>query len=124
VIGTGVYSVNISADGKSIAHFTLEGLPTAYPYGLMIPQSDTERVLDQFLNSLRVKVERTVELTQFTAFDDKVVSTIRHADGAEEIAETSSLIGCDGAHSTVRHQLGMEFNGETWYQLDTRRHSS
>ena len=23
------------------------------------------------------------------------------------------LIGCDGAHSTVRHTLGMEFRGET-----------
>jgi 2-polyprenyl-6-methoxyphenol hydroxylase-like FAD-dependent oxidoreductase len=65
----------------------------------MIPQSDTERVLDEFLNSLGVKVERTVELTQFTASDDTVVSTLRHAGGTEEIAETSWLIGCDGAHS-------------------------
>jgi len=112
VMGTGVYSVNISADGKSIAHF-LEGLPTAYPYGLMISQSDTEHVLDEFLNSLGVKVERTIELTRFTASNSKVVSTLRHADGAEEIAETSWLIGCDGAHSTVRHQLGMDFHGET-----------
>jgi 2-polyprenyl-6-methoxyphenol hydroxylase-like FAD-dependent oxidoreductase len=79
----------------------------------MIPQSDTERVLDEFLNSLGVKVERTVELTEFTTSDDKVVSTFRHADGAKEIAETPRLIGCDGAHSTVRHQLGMEFHGET-----------
>jgi 2-polyprenyl-6-methoxyphenol hydroxylase-like FAD-dependent oxidoreductase len=111
--GYKAYSINISAKGKSIAHFTLEGLATAYPYGLMISQSDTERILDEFLNSLGIKVERTVELTRFTASDDKVVSTLRHADGAEEIAETSWLIGCDGAHSTVRHQLGMEFHGET-----------
>jgi 2-polyprenyl-6-methoxyphenol hydroxylase-like FAD-dependent oxidoreductase len=110
--GYKVSSLNISANRKSIAHFTLEGLPTAYPYGLMIPQSDTERVLDEFLNSLGVKVERTVELRQFTA-SDKVVSTLRHAGGTEEIAETSWLIGCDGAHSTVRHQLGMEFHSET-----------
>src|SRR5260370_30238976 len=111
--GYKVYSINISAHGKSIARFTLEGLPTPYPYGLMIPQSDTERVLDEFLNSLGLKVERTVELTGFTASDDKVVSTLRHADAAEEIVETPRLIGCDGAHSTVRHQLGMEFHGET-----------
>ena len=111
--GYKVNSVNISAHGKSIAHFTLEGLPTAYPYALMIPQSDTERILDEFLKSLGVKIDRTVELTRFTASNDKVVSTLRHADGAEEIAETSWLIGCDGAHSTVRHQLGMEFHGET-----------
>jgi 2-polyprenyl-6-methoxyphenol hydroxylase-like FAD-dependent oxidoreductase len=111
--GYKVSSLNISANGKSIAHVSLEGLPTPYPYGLMIPQSDTERVLDEFLNSLGLKVERTVELTRFTASNDKVVSTLRHADGAEEIAETSWLIGCDGAHSTIRHQLGMEFHGDT-----------
>ncbi len=111
--GYKVSSLNISAAGKSIAHFTFEGLSTPYPYGLMIPQSDTERVLDEFLNSPGVKVERSVELTQFTASDDKVVSTLRRADGAEEIAETPWLIGCDGAHSTVRHQVGMEFHGET-----------
>jgi 2-polyprenyl-6-methoxyphenol hydroxylase-like FAD-dependent oxidoreductase len=111
--GYKVSSLNISANGKSIAHVALEGLPTPYPYGLMIPQSDTERVLDGFLNSLGVKIERTVELTRFTAYNDKVASTLRHADGTEEIAETSWLIGCDGAHSTVRHQLGMEFHGET-----------
>jgi 2-polyprenyl-6-methoxyphenol hydroxylase-like FAD-dependent oxidoreductase len=111
--GYKVNSINISADGKSIARFTLDGLPTPYPYGLMIPQSDTERILDDFLNTLGIKVERTIELTGFTASDDKVVSTLRHADGAEEIVETPWLIGCDGAHSTVRHQLGMEFHGET-----------
>jgi 2-polyprenyl-6-methoxyphenol hydroxylase-like FAD-dependent oxidoreductase len=31
----------------------------------------------------------------------------------EETVEASWLIGCDGAHSTVRHQLGMEFHGST-----------
>jgi len=111
--GYKVSSINILANGKSIAHFTLDGLPTPYSYCLMVPQSDTERVLDEFLNSLGIKVERTVELTKFTASDDKVASTLRHADGAEEIVETSWLIGCDGAHSTIRHQLGMEFHGET-----------
>jgi 2-polyprenyl-6-methoxyphenol hydroxylase-like FAD-dependent oxidoreductase len=54
--GYKVSSVNISADKKPIAHFTLEGVETAYPYALMIPQSDTERILDEFLNTLGVKV--------------------------------------------------------------------
>ncbi len=109
--GYKVDSVNISADGKSIARLSLAGLP--YPYSLMIAQADTERVLDEFMNSLGVKIERTVELTRFIASNDKVVSTLRRADGTEEITETSWLIGCDGAHSTVRHQLGMEFHGDT-----------
>jgi 2-polyprenyl-6-methoxyphenol hydroxylase-like FAD-dependent oxidoreductase len=106
-------SVKISAGDKSIAHFNIEGVESKYPFGLMIPQNETERILDEFLNGLGVKVERPVELTTFTAPGDKVVSTLRHAGGDEETVETSWLIGCDGAHSTVRHQLGMEFRGET-----------
>jgi 2-polyprenyl-6-methoxyphenol hydroxylase-like FAD-dependent oxidoreductase len=70
--GYKVSSLNISANGKSIARVSLEGLPTLYGYGLMIPQSDTERVLDEFLNGLGLKIERTIELTRFTASDDKV----------------------------------------------------
>jgi 2-polyprenyl-6-methoxyphenol hydroxylase-like FAD-dependent oxidoreductase len=111
--GYKVTSVNISANKKPIAHFTLDGVDTAYPFALLIPQSDTERVLDEFLNTLGVKVERAVELTSFTASSASVVSTLRHADGTEETLETAWLVGCDGAHSLVRHQLGMEFHGET-----------
>ncbi len=111
--GYKVTSVNISAAKKPITHFTFDGVESAYRYALMIPQSDTERVLDEFLNTLGVKVERTVELTQFTESSNAIVSTLRHADGVEEIVETPWLIGCDGAHSIVRHQLGMEFHGDT-----------
>src|SRR5215831_5596346 len=107
-------SVKVYADKKPIAHLTFEGLKTKYPFSLMVPQSETERVLDEFLNGLGVKVERPVELTRFAESGDRVVSTLRHADGREETLEASWLIGSDGAHSTVRHQLGMEFRGETY----------
>ena len=111
--GYKVTTLKISADGKSIARMTLEGLATPYPYALMIPQSETERILEEFLNTLGVSVERSVELTRFDASDDKVVAVLRHSDGTEETVESAWLIGCDGAHSTVRHRLGMEFEGET-----------
>jgi 2-polyprenyl-6-methoxyphenol hydroxylase-like FAD-dependent oxidoreductase len=58
-------------------------------------------------------VERSIELIKFSNSSDGVISTLRHADGREESIESSWLIGCDGAHSTVRHQLGMEFLGNT-----------
>jgi 2-polyprenyl-6-methoxyphenol hydroxylase-like FAD-dependent oxidoreductase len=42
-----------------------------------------------------------------------VSAILRHADGRQETATTSWLIGCDGAHSAVRHGLGMTFEGDT-----------
>ncbi len=111
--GYKVEGINIVAGDKPIGHVTLKGLPTPYPYALMIPQSETERVLDEHLNTLGVKVEREVELIEFTDERGRVRSTLRHSAGQEEKLETSWLIGCDGAHSTVRHHLGLKFEGTT-----------
>ena len=49
----------------------------------------------------------------FVARADQVAVTLRHADGHEETLEVPWLIGCDGAHSTVRHGLGKHFEGNT-----------
>ena len=91
--GYKVSTVNIVAGSKLVAHITLDGVATPHPYALMLPQCDTERLLDEHLNTFGVRVERTCELTKFVEADDHVVSTIRHADGSEETVESSWLIG-------------------------------
>ena len=85
-----------------------------HPYGLMLPQSETERLLEAHLAVLGVAVERGTELLRFAeAGGDSVRATLRRAGGAEETVEASFLLGCDGAHSTVRHALGLAFAGAT-----------
>lgn len=111
--GFKAHGASITAGDKQIAHVTLGGVATPHPYALMLPQSETERLMARHLNSLGVTVERTVELASFTFDEDSVTSTLRHADGREETVESSWLVGCDGAHSTVRHGLGLEFEGNT-----------
>lgn len=116
----------ITAGDRQIAHITLGEVASPHPYALMIPQSETERLMEQHLNSLGVTVERSVELTGFSTSEKGASSTLRHADGREESFESSWLAGCDGAHSTVRHQLGMEFEGNTlnsdWILADVHLH--
>jgi 2-polyprenyl-6-methoxyphenol hydroxylase-like FAD-dependent oxidoreductase len=111
--GYKVTDVSIVAGGEQIAHISVSGVITPHPYALMLPQSETERILDEHLNTYGVEVERSVELTQFSESGDAVVATLRHSDGREETVNSSWLIGCDGAHSTVRHHLAMEFLGDT-----------
>src|SRR5271156_5733113 len=79
----------------------------------MLPQSETERLLEERLRDLGISVERQVELTTFTNGDDGVEARLRHADGHEETVSSDWLVGCDGAHSAVRHGLGATFSGET-----------
>jgi 2-polyprenyl-6-methoxyphenol hydroxylase-like FAD-dependent oxidoreductase len=114
--GYKVAAANVSSGKDQLARITLSGVASPYPFALMIPQSETERLLEEHLNSLGVQVERSVELTRFAAGSKSVTSTLVHPNGSrsgEETLESWWLIGCDGAHSTVRHGLGMQFAGST-----------
>jgi len=110
--GTKVVAANIIGSGGPVARITLDGIRSPYAYGLMIAQSDTERLLEEHLERLGVRVERQVELVSFESRASSVASVLRHADGRDETQESAWLIGCDGAHSAVRHGLGLEFHGE------------
>jgi 2-polyprenyl-6-methoxyphenol hydroxylase-like FAD-dependent oxidoreductase len=104
---------NILAGGEQIAHVDLSIVDTPYKFVLLIQQSETERLLEEHLAGLGGRVERQAELESFDQNADRVTCNLAHADGSKESTEVSWLIGCDGAHSTVRHGLGMTFEGNT-----------
>jgi 2-polyprenyl-6-methoxyphenol hydroxylase-like FAD-dependent oxidoreductase len=111
--GLKVDAANIVAGKKLIGRVSLAGVASPYPFALMLPQSETERLLEDRLNRLGIEVSRQVELAGFTDSGAGVHSVLRTADGREQAIETEWLVGCDGAHSTVRHILGLSFLGET-----------
>lgn len=89
------------------------GIDSVYPSPVILPQSHTEEILEDHLASLGVKVERQVDLKSFFQDDSGVTVELQHADGSCEAMTVSYLAGCDGARSTVRHGLNLEFLGET-----------
>lgn len=103
--------IHISADGQPLISMSMSELPGPYPFILCLPQSETERILGKRLEGLGVQVERLVELVSFTQDESAVTATLRHADGYTETVTARWLIGCDGAHSTVRHTLNIPFSG-------------
>ena len=105
--------VNIISGSKPLGHVSLATAKSPYCFALMLPQSETERLLEQHLNRLGVTVERDVEMISFAADERGVTSVLRKADGQQGTLATDWLIGCDGAHSAVRHGLGLSFAGET-----------
>ncbi|WP_118179408.1 FAD-dependent monooxygenase [Paraburkholderia phosphatilytica] len=109
-------AANLHSSGQRIARLDFDPLQTRYPYLLFLDQSVTERLLTEHLSSLGVEVERGVELTDFFQGVDGLEATLQHADGRVETLQPSWLIGADGAHSTVRHRLGLSFAGKTFSQ--------
>jgi 2-polyprenyl-6-methoxyphenol hydroxylase-like FAD-dependent oxidoreductase len=81
-----------------------------YKYPLLLPQSETERLLSTHLARFGVRVERGVELRSLEQ-DGEGVRAALAGPGGEETVRCRYLVGCDGAHSTVRHQLQLPFEG-------------
>ncbi|PIK73866.1 FAD-binding monooxygenase [Methylobacterium frigidaeris] len=115
---------SIRSGGQVLGAPRFADIASAYNFALMIPQRDTERLLAAHLRSFGVAVERQVELIGFTEAADGIAARLRHVDGREEIVRTPWLIGCDGAHSAVRHGLGLAFEGsaqgDDWLLADVR----
>ena len=105
--------------GTRVVRIRLFGLglaDTAYPFLLFVSQADTEQVLIDHLAARGVGVERRVELVGFHADQGAVTCTLRHGDGRTEQVHSRYLVGCDGAHSTVRRAAGIPFQGGAYPQ--------
>jgi 2-polyprenyl-6-methoxyphenol hydroxylase-like FAD-dependent oxidoreductase len=113
--------VQLHAGGR-VVRVRLFGLgldDTAYAFLLFVSQADTEQVLNGYLATRGVPFERGVELVAFQADKDAVSCTLRHGDGRTEQVRTRYLVGCDGAHSTVRSGAGIPFQGGAYPQTFT-----
>ncbi|WP_163870332.1 FAD-dependent oxidoreductase [Myxococcus eversor] len=112
-------SISLWAKGKRRAHLSFGEVGTditPYPFLLVYPQDAHERLLVERLQALGVTVERQTELTAFEDRGDHVAARLRTPDGSEQVCVARYLAGCDGARSSIRHQLGAGFEGGTYNQ--------
>jgi 2-polyprenyl-6-methoxyphenol hydroxylase-like FAD-dependent oxidoreductase len=92
------------------------GLPTAYPFTLMVPQDETEAVLLDRLHKLGGTVHRPFRLTALEEDADAVVAHVAEPDGTECMVRAKWVVGADGMHSTVRDEAGIGFGGGSYRQ--------
>jgi 2-polyprenyl-6-methoxyphenol hydroxylase-like FAD-dependent oxidoreductase len=107
-------AANLWVAGRRVARAAFgnmgQGL-SPYPYALIYPQDEHERLLIDRLAALGVKVERRRELMGFEESSGRVVARLKHADGTQETCEAAYLTGCDGTHSRVREAPGIGLPG-------------
>ena len=89
---------------------------TAYPYLLFLSQAETERILGDHLAKHGVEIERGVELRELSQSGGGVSCRLRGPGEQEERVQAGYVVGCDGAHSTVRAQAGIAFEGMAYPQ--------
>jgi 2-polyprenyl-6-methoxyphenol hydroxylase-like FAD-dependent oxidoreductase len=84
------------------------------PYGghLGIRQPETERLLTAHLATFGRAIERQLTLASLKQDEEGVQVEMLHADQSMEKAVFRYVVGCDGAHSAVRRQLAIPFEGD------------
>ncbi len=110
--GQRMAALNQYTNGERTRRIEFAAIDSPFPYGIALEQWRTERALEERLTSLGLAVERSCELVDLTERLDGVQASLRRADGALETVETPWLVGCDGAHSAVRHLNHAHFSGE------------
>lgn len=89
--------------------------PDAFPYGfLTLPQHDTEEVLRLHLARRGGSIRQGARLTSFVQDPDGVTSEVEDARVGKHRIRSRWLVGCDGAHSTVRKGLGIDYEGDAY----------
>lgn len=107
------------ANGRPLPTWQFAGLPSRidfsgfearYPFMLFIPQSQTERLLEQRAVEMGVVIRRGWAFEDFTQSHEGCTVTGRMPYGRFELS-SEYLVGADGARSLVRELSGISFDG-------------
>jgi 2-polyprenyl-6-methoxyphenol hydroxylase-like FAD-dependent oxidoreductase len=101
-------AMNYRLGGDHLVRIPLD--PVNQP--LLLPQAETESLLEAALRGLGGTVERSMRVTEVSAEPDGVRLKATGPGGSTELVEGEWLVGADGVRSTVRELLGIPFAGD------------
>ena len=105
--------IDFSSNAKKPLRANMYGLDTRFPFILVLPQAETEAILERRLNDFGVEVERGHSLTDFKETESGVTSTVEFKN-AEFKIQSQYIVGADGAKSAVRKTLELPFEGSSY----------
>ena len=109
--GRRLHGANVYSGGRRVVHVGFDDIDTPHPYVLSLPQSATERILEEQALRLGATIERRVRLIGFEEEPGQVVVEVARGEGERETLRAPWVIGCDGGRSTVRERVGIPFDG-------------
>lgn len=119
--GTIMEGVDIHVNQRQVGSIdmSLKSPITRYPFPFLLSQTDVEAAFEHVLSSRGGRVEWESEVIKIQPSEDYVLVCLKNG---EEL-RSRFVVGCDGAHSFVRHsQPDWKFEGHPvnllWAQCD------
>ncbi|WP_223650755.1 FAD-dependent oxidoreductase [Hymenobacter psoromatis] len=110
-LGNRAWAATIYDSEKQLAQVNLRDIPSRYNFILLLAQSETERLLREQVARQGVAVEWGTELVALAQTEAGVRAVLRGPGGQLEELAAAYLLSAEGAHSLVRHTLGLAFPG-------------
>ncbi|MFC4950019.1 FAD-dependent monooxygenase [Pseudonocardia sp. GCM10023141] len=108
--GEELFRLDQPSSGEILAGKGREGWSTPEPQH-RISQIYLEPILERYAQGIPgLEVERGSRLVELRQFEDRVESVVE-SEGATRVLRCDYVVGCDGAHSDVRRQLGIRYQG-------------
>jgi 2-polyprenyl-6-methoxyphenol hydroxylase-like FAD-dependent oxidoreductase len=101
-------AARVRLEGADPVDVDLTGMGGPFDAPLVLPQDETEALLVDRLTDLGVEVDRETTLEHLDGQRPRAV--LATPDG-EQTLEVPWVVGADGAHSTVRDEVGLPFEG-------------
>lgn len=111
-----VTKVAVVTHGHTLARMRFAPEESPYSFIAMVPQDVTERLLVEQLRRRGGAVEYETPFVSAFQHDDRVCVTLER-EGERFEVDAAFVVGCDGAHSAVRHLLNLPFEGGEYDSL-------
>lgn len=89
---------------------------TAFRSTVWLSQANTEVALEEELTASGYRVERPFAAESISQDESGVTVTLRDGEENTSVIKCKYVVGCDGAHSVVRHAANLTFDGEPYTQ--------
>ncbi|MGC5562164.1 FAD-dependent monooxygenase [Streptomyces sp. FR-108] len=110
LVGEEIFRIDLPSAGDVLAGAGKESWPTPEPQH-RISQLYLEPALERHASSLPgLTIERGTRLVELRQHEDHVEAVV-DSGGTTRVLRCAYVVGCDGAHSTVRRQLGIRYEG-------------
>lgn len=105
--------IAVMDSSRTLARMRFAPDESPYPFVAMVPQDVTERILVNRLTDRGGAVEYETRFVSAVQHGGHVRATLEHHGELRQVT-AAFLVGCDGAHSAVRHLLDLSFEGGSY----------